>query len=178
MPPESRALRKRVQLKPFGRPLALTDMKEPTEILVTLPGGRRVDAQVGAHVVHTDQPRSNGGEDSAPSPFDLFLASLGTCAGIFVQGFCAARGLPTDGIRIRERATFSDDGVLAAVHLDLELPATFPEKYRAAVAKVAEQCSVKRAIAAQPAFTVTSGVPAQGRDSQPLETTARWRAAS
>jgi ribosomal protein S12 methylthiotransferase accessory factor len=136
-------------------------MKEPTEIIVTLPGGRRVDARVGAHVVHTDQPVANGGADTAPSPFQLFLASLGTCAGIFVQGFCAARKLPTDGIRIVERASFAEDGTLAAVDLELELPPGFPEKYRDAVAKVAEQCSVKRAIAAQPKFTVHAAIAAR-----------------
>jgi putative redox protein len=133
-------------------------MKEPSEIIVTLPGGRRVDARVGAHLVHTDQPVANGGADSAPSPFQLFLASIGACAGIFVQGFCAARKLPTDGIRIVERPTFAEDGTLTAVDLQLELPPDFPEKYREAVAKVAEQCSVKKAIAAQPAFTVHAGV--------------------
>lgn len=133
-------------------------MKEAKEIVVTLPGGRRVDARVGQHVVRTDQPVSAGGEGSAPSPFQLFLASLGTCAGIFVQGFCASRGLSTEGIRIVEKATFGEDGVLAAVDLELELPAGFPEKYKDAVARVAEQCSVKRAIAAQPAFTVHSTI--------------------
>ena len=76
-------------------------MAGTSEILVTLPGGRRVDAQVGKHLVRTDQPVGNGGEDTATSPFELFLAAIGTCAGIFVQGFCAKRGLPTDGIRIR-----------------------------------------------------------------------------
>lgn len=133
-------------------------MKEPTEIIVTLPGGRRVDAQVGAHVVHTDQPIANGGADSAPSPFQLFLASLGACAGIFVQGFCAARKLSTEGIRIVERPSFADDGTLTEVDLRLELPPDFPEKYRDALAKVAEQCSVKKAIAAQPKFTVHAEV--------------------
>jgi ribosomal protein S12 methylthiotransferase accessory factor len=129
-------------------------MKESTEIIVTLPSGRRVDAQVGRHVVHTDQPRSNGGEDSAPSPFQLFLAAIGACAGIFVQGFCATRGLSTAGVRVVERPSYADDGTLIGVDLTLELPADFPEKYRDAVVKVVEQCSVKRAIAAQPKFTV------------------------
>lgn len=131
-------------------------MSALAEIVVTLPGGRRIDAQVGRHVIHTDQPEGSGGEDSAPSPFDLFLASLGTCAGIFVQGFCAKRGLPSDGIRIIERPVFGPDGVLASVALDIELPASFPEKYREALVRVAEQCSVKRAVAAQPVFTVRS----------------------
>lgn len=129
-------------------------MSASNEIVVTLPGGRRVDALINGHVVRTDQPRDNGGEDSAPSPYNLFLASLGTCAGIFVQGFCAKRGISTEGITLRERPSFSPDGVLTAVDIDVELPADFPEKYKDAVVRVAQECSVKRAIAAQPSFTV------------------------
>ena len=129
-------------------------MASASELLVTLPTGRRVDVQVGRHVVHTDQPERLGGEDAAPSPFDLFLASIGACAGIFVQGFCAKRGIPTDGIRLRERPEYDAEGVLRGVDVELELPPGFPAQYRDAVVRVAEQCSVKKAIAAQPTFRV------------------------
>lgn len=129
-------------------------MSATTEIVITLPHQRRIDAQLGGHVIHTDQPTDNGGEGVAPSPFDLFLASLGTCAGIFVQGFCAKRGLSTEGIRLVERPAYGEDGVLKGVDIELQLPPTFPEKYREAVVRVAQECSVKRAIAAQPQFTV------------------------
>ncbi|HYQ81535.1 MAG TPA: OsmC family protein [Anaeromyxobacteraceae bacterium] len=128
------------------------------EILVTLPGGRRVDARFGAHVVRTDQPRDNGGEDSAPSPFQHFLASIGTCAGIFVQGFCQKRGLPYERIRIVERPSYAQDGTLVGVDLDIQVPPDFPEKYRDALVRVADQCSVKKAIAAQPRFAVRTVV--------------------
>ena len=70
------------------------------EILVTFPGGMRVDAQAGAHLIRTDQPASAGGDASAPAPFDLFLASLATCAGYYVLAFCRARGIPTDGLAL------------------------------------------------------------------------------
>lgn len=128
--------------------------REPMKVV--LPGGRRVDVQVGRHLVQTDQPVKGGGEDAAPSPFDLFLASIGACAGIFIQGFCAARKLPTENISIIEKPHFGEDGVLQGVDLDIQLPKDFPERYRDAVIKVAEQCSVKKAIAAQPHFTVTA----------------------
>jgi ribosomal protein S12 methylthiotransferase accessory factor len=131
-------------------------MAAPTEVEITLPGGRRVDARVRSHVIHTDQPVSNKGEDSAPTPFELFLASIGACAGIFVQGFCAARGIPTENIRIVERTTLGEDGVLSGVELELQLPPEFPERYRAAVETVVQQCSVKKAIAAQPPISVRS----------------------
>jgi ribosomal protein S12 methylthiotransferase accessory factor len=129
-----------------------------SEILVTLPGGRRVDARLGAHLVRTDQPVEGGGEDTAPSPFELFLAAIGTCAGVFVQGFCAKRGLPTDGIRILERPRYGEDGTLVGIDLDIEVPPSFPERYRDALVRVADQCSVKKAIQAQPRFEVRTVV--------------------
>lgn len=104
--------------------------------------------------MRTDQPLDNGGENSAPSPYNLFLASMATCAGIFVQGFCAKRGIPYENITLRQRIGFSPEGALASVDIDVELPPDFPEKYRDAVVRVAQECSVKRAIYAQPSFSV------------------------
>ncbi len=130
-----------------------------SEMTVTFPGGRRVDAAVGAHVVRTDQPRDNGGEDSAPAPFSLFLASLATCAGIYVLGFCQKRGLPSEGIRLRQRMRYdAETRALAGVDIDIEVPPTFPEKYHEALVRVADQCAVKKAIAAPPSFQVRTKV--------------------
>jgi putative redox protein len=130
-----------------------------SEMVVTFPGGKRVDTQIGKHVIRTDQPAAGGGEDSAPSPFNLFVAAIGTCAGIYVLGFCQKRELPTDGIRIAQRNHFHPEtGVLARVELDIEVPASFPEKYREALVRVADQCAVKKAIQAQPVFEVRTVV--------------------
>jgi ribosomal protein S12 methylthiotransferase accessory factor len=126
-----------------------------SEMVVTLPGGKRVDTQIGRHVIRTDQPVSNGGEDTAPSPFNLFLAAIGTCAGIYVAGFCQKRGLPTEGIRLVQRNRFDPEtGVLVGVGIDIEVPPGFPEKYLEALVRVADQCAVKKAIQAQPPFEV------------------------
>ncbi len=130
-----------------------------SEMIVTLPGGKRVDTQIGKHVIRTDQPAAGGGEDSAPAPFDLFLASIGTCAGIYVAGFCQKRGLPTDGIRIVQRNhSDAETGTLVRVELDIVVPPGFPEKYLDALIRVADQCKVKKAIQAQPVFEVKAVV--------------------
>jgi ribosomal protein S12 methylthiotransferase accessory factor len=125
-------------------------------IEVTFPGGKRVDAQVGPYVIHTDQPATAGGDGSAPAPFDVYLASLAACSGLYVLGFCQARGLATDGIRLRQHVdTDSTTHLPTCIRLELTLPAAFPEKYRAAVVRAAESCKVKKAIAGAPRFEVT-----------------------
>lgn len=132
------------------------------DIEVTFPGGKRVDARVGAFTVQTDQPVGGGGEGSAPAPFDVFLASIATCAGIYVLGFCQARGLPTDGVRLRQRMTVDEATHLPTdIAIDIELPAGFPEKYRPAIVRAAEGCKVKKTIAAQPTFTVSAHIASE-----------------
>ena len=128
-------------------------MSASKEVIVTLPGKRRVDAQVGRHVIHTDQPVTNGGEDSAASPFDTFLAAMGACAGIFIQGFCAKRDIPYADIKVVLRPHDDAQGDLEAVDFEIQVPPSFPEKYRDALVNVVDKCSVKRAIQRQPTFT-------------------------
>jgi len=125
-------------------------------IEVTFPGGKRVDTHVGPYVIHTDQPVTAGGDGSAAAPFDLFLASLAACSGIYVLAFCQARGLPTDGLRLRQHVVVDPTTNLPShIRLEMTLPAAFPVKYRAAIVRAAESCKVKKAIAAAPRFEVT-----------------------
>jgi putative redox protein len=127
------------------------------EIRVSFPGEKRVTAQVGRHVIETDQPEELGGHDCAPAPFDLFMASIGACAGIYVLGFLQARKLSTEGVEIRQHVDYdATSGLPAKVRLELVLPASFPEKYRAAIVRAAEACKVKKTIAAQPVFEVVA----------------------
>jgi len=133
-------------------------MSSTSSVEIELAGRRSVSASMNGHVIWTDQPLENGGDDSAPSPFDLFAASIGACAGVFVQGFCAKRGIAYQGIRLHEELRYAPDGTLAEVSLEIRLPESFPAKYRDAVVKVAEQCSVKRAILAAPAVAVSAVV--------------------
>ena len=128
------------------------------EILVTFPGGMRVDAQAGPHLIRTDQPASAGGDASAPAPFDLFLASLATCAGYYVLAFCRARGIPTAGLTLVEHAG------PGAIDLELRLPTGFPDHYRDAVMRAAEVCKVKKLLAHPPVITIKEVSDVSSRD--------------
>ena len=127
------------------------------EMEITFPGGARVDASFGDLSVKTDQPAQGGGSGSAPTPFATFLASIGTCAGIYVLGFCQQRGLPTKDIKIIQRMQSNPmTGLVGKISLDIQLPPDFPEKYKAAVIKSAEQCAVKKHLEHPPVFEVTT----------------------
>jgi ribosomal protein S12 methylthiotransferase accessory factor len=130
------------------------------DIKVTFPGGKRVDADLGRYVIRTDQPSDAGGEGTTPGPFDLFLASLATCTGLYVLGFCQARGLPTDAVSLRQHVEVDPATKLPSrIKLELALPANFPDKYRAAVIRAAESCKVKKTIAAAPPIEVSLAKP-------------------
>ncbi len=121
------------------------------DITVDFPEGSKVDAHFGAFTVHTDQPPTA----SAPTPFDLFLSSIGTCAGIYVLGFCQQRNLPTDGLRILEHAVRNPmSGMVEKIDLEIRLPHAFPEKYGEAVIHSAQLCAVKKHLEHPPVFDI------------------------
>ncbi|MBE0408792.1 MAG: OsmC family protein [Anaerolineales bacterium] len=129
------------------------------EMKIDFPGGARVDAHFGSFTVRTDQPVSAGGDGSAPTPFSLFLTSIGTCAGIYVLGFCKQRGLPTDGISIVQRAkTDPSSGMVGKIELEIQVPDNFPEKYLPSLIKSAELCAVKKHIEKPPQFEIQTQV--------------------
>jgi putative redox protein len=125
------------------------------EMTITFPGGSRVDASFDSFTVATDQPAAGGGEASAPTPFAVFLSSIGTCAGIYVLGFCKNHGLPTEGIRIIERVHRNPaDGMVGTIDLEIQVPATFPAKYYDSLVRSANLCAVKKHLEHPPSFNV------------------------
>ncbi len=112
---------------------------------ISFSGGKKVDATYDGFRVQTDQPVAEGGSGSAPSPFDLFLVSIGTCTGFYVLSFCQRNNIPTNSIRLR--ACFERDPethLIDNVRIDIHVPKQFPEKYKNAVVKAAGLCTVKR----------------------------------
>lgn len=130
------------------------------EIKITFPGGEKVNAEINSRIIPTDQPVTAGGEGSAPTPFDYFLASLGTCAGIYVLSFCQQRQIATEGLALTQRMEFTAtaDGKerLAKVAIDIDLPPGFPEKYCNAIVKTAELCTVKKVLMDPPEFVINA----------------------
>jgi putative redox protein len=129
----------------------------PNEMQVYFPGNKRVYADYKGFTIETDQPAGGGGDDSAPAPFDLFMASIGTCAGIYALGFMQQRGIDPEGARITMTPEVDPSkGMIGRIVIDLQLPAGFPEEYRAAVVRSMELCAVKKHLHDPPAFDVVT----------------------
>ncbi|MCJ7696464.1 MAG: OsmC family protein [Anaerolineaceae bacterium] len=128
------------------------------DMMIDFPGGARVDAHYGPFTIMTDQPPAS----TAPTPFALFLASMGTCAGIYVLGFCQQRGLPTEGIQIVQRMQRDPiSGLVSHVELDIQVPPNFPEKYYSSLVRSAELCAVKKHLENPPVFDVHTSLSEQ-----------------
>ena len=124
-------------------------------MFIDFPGGSRVDAHFGTFTIITDQPYTNGGESSAPTPFAYFLASIGTCVGICVLDFCRQRNISTDGIQIVQSMHANPaSGMIEKISLDIQTPMGFPEKYLPSLVRLAHLCSVKKHIEHPPQFDV------------------------
>jgi putative redox protein len=127
------------------------------DMQVYFPGGKRVYADYNGFTIETDQPARGGGEGSAPAPFDLFLASIGTCAGIYALGFMQQRGIDATDSKIMMRTHYNPEiGLIDKVEIELQTPPGFPEKYRDAIVNAMELCAVKKHLHQPPAFAVTT----------------------
>ncbi len=124
-------------------------------LTVSFPAGKRVDAQYKGFTIQTDQSRHGGGEGAAPEPFDLFLASIATCAGVYVKGYCDAREIPTKGLTLEMQVERdAEKHRVARLALEIRLPEGFPQKHRDAVVRAAELCAVKKHILEPPVFEI------------------------
>ncbi len=126
---------------------------------ITFPGGARVDANFGPFTVQTDQPPLGGGAGLAPTPFAVFLSSIGTCAGIYVLGFLRKRGLSIEGVSLRQRMqTNPVTGMVGEIEIDIQVPPDFPERYLEALIRTAELCAVKKHFENPPSFNIQTSV--------------------
>jgi len=126
-------------------------------IAVEFPGGKRVDARMDGVLIPTDQTTERGGEGTAPAPFQLFLASIATCAGIYALEFCRARGMSGEGMTLTMSYEWDEKKhAIDTMHIELKLPPGFPDQYKKAVVRAMDLCSVKKHIIHPPEFIITA----------------------
>ncbi len=127
--------------------------------IIDFPGGARADAHYGPYTIMTDHPPAGGGKGEAPTPFTLFLASMGTCAGIYVLGFCQQSGFPAEDTKIVQRMHRDmQTSLVGQVDFEIQVPPSFPEKYHASLIRSAQLCAVKQHLENPPSFEITTKV--------------------
>lgn len=126
---------------------------------VLIEEGKKVSVKYKEHIIKTDQPIEAGGENSAPAPFDLFLASIAACAGYYVKIFCNKRNIPTDNIKIIQKMEVDEvTHMVGKIGIDIQLPPDFPEKYKDAVISAANMCAVKKHLNTPPKFEISTSL--------------------
>jgi putative redox protein len=114
-------------------------------IEIGLEDNKKVSAKFENIIIMTDQSVEEGGEGKAGSPFELFLASIGTCIGYYIKAFCDRRNISAEGIKISEQTEYDSEAHLVTnIKISVTLPDDFPDKYREAVIAAAGRCKVKR----------------------------------
>jgi ribosomal protein S12 methylthiotransferase accessory factor len=121
------------------------------EININILDGAKLEAKVGPYVVTSDQAKEDGGQGTAPNPFEYFAASVGLCAAHYANEFCKQRNISTEGMKITEKISKNAEGKLVFT-LELKLPSDFPKKYEDVIKVSIGNCAVKKAIVSQPVF--------------------------
>lgn len=124
------------------------------DIKVTFPGGKKVATEMRGFTVMTDQPESSGGDNSAPSPFELFLSSIASCTGITILSFCQNKGIDTSDLKMEVNIERDEDGKIVKIITQVTRPKNFPERYMGAIEHIASTCTVKKHIENPPEFEI------------------------
>ena len=125
------------------------------DMIINFPGGKKVDAKYKDFTIKTDQPEHGGGDGSSPEPFSLFVASIGTCTGVYVLNFCQKRKIPTENIKLVLKMEKSKEtNMINKINIEIQVPEVFPDNYKNAIIKSAGLCSVKKHLEKPPIINI------------------------
>ena len=123
---------------------------------INFPGGKKVDAVYKGFTIKTDQPEQEGGEGISPESFSLFLASIGTCTGVYALNFCQKRNINTDGLKLILRIEKNQDThMINKISMEIQVPKDFPDNYKNAIIKTAGLCTVKKHLEKPPDIDIS-----------------------
>ncbi|MEU0077538.1 OsmC family protein [Micromonospora tulbaghiae] len=123
---------------------------------VRFAAGESYEVAVRGHQMLVDQPLEAGGDDAAPTPVELFVASLATCVAFYAGRYLTRHGLDRDGlgVSVTYRMAAGRPPRVADIRLSLRLPQGFPQARTQALLAVASHCTVHNSLTTPPAVTV------------------------
>jgi putative redox protein len=122
---------------------------------VELQKGFLFKAVYGNHEVFTDQHKDDGGTDQAMTPAEFFVASLGTCIGVYAARFCQRHNLPTEGMKVSlDWTRVKDPARIGSIKADLIYPHPIGEAEKKGLLRMAESCFVHESIVHTPEIKI------------------------
>lgn len=127
------------------------------EMKIEHSGGMQFKAKVRSHTVIIDQPKDGGGKDEGPTPPELFVASLGSCIGVYALWFCQKRKIPSEGMAINITWTKSATPPARIDKIDAQiiLPKGCPPEHQAGLVEQVSKCLVHNSITHAPDIKIT-----------------------
>jgi putative redox protein len=123
-------------------------------IFVSHVEGDRLRIETRGHELFTDQPIEDGGEDSAPTPTELFVAGLASCVAFYAERFLSRHGLSADGLKISCRYRWAEDPHrVGEIDLEVDAPGLSLQK-REAFKRVIDHCTVHNSLLRPPAVRI------------------------
>lgn len=129
------------------------DLKAPVQTMsVHYRNGERYDIDVRGHTLTVDQPADAGGEDAAPTPTEMFVASLASCVAFYAGRYLTRHGIEREGLSVTATYQMAADRPARVTSIDLTVwvPDTVPAERRPALQKVVEHCTVHNSLTAPP----------------------------
>jgi len=125
-------------------------------MLIEYAGGKKLIAHHRGLQTGSDQPESGGGENTALTPTELFVASLAMCAGVFVVYFAERHDIALEGMRIAADYEMADSPRrVASIKLRISIPHPLAERQQAALQRAAEQCVVHNTLRRPPKVSIS-----------------------
>jgi uncharacterized OsmC-like protein len=121
---------------------------------VTFHAGESYEVTVRGHEFTVDQPATSGGTDSAPTPTELFVASLATCVAFYAGRYLSRHGYSRDGLGVSVSFRMADDkpARVTDIQLTVRVPADLPAQRWPALRAIASHCTVHNSLVIPPAI--------------------------
>ncbi|MEV6210185.1 OsmC family protein [Kitasatospora sp. NPDC051914] len=117
--------------------------------------GDQYAVSVRGHVLTVDQPVADGGADTAPTPLELFTASLAGCVAHYAGRYLARHGIDREGLRVTVDHTMATDRPARIASADVSVFAPrLPEERTAGLLAVASHCTVHNTLIRPPEVTM------------------------
>jgi len=122
--------------------------------------GDRFAIDVRGHTITVDQAVDAGGEDTAPTPTELFAAGLASCVAFYARRYLARHTIPSEGLAVSlSYETGGRPNRVTQISIEVTPPAALPADRLDAFLAVASHCTVHNTLTHAPEIGITLTSP-------------------